>query len=552
MPEKLVIIGGVAAGMKTAAKAKRVNRKLDITVFQDESEISYASCGLTYYISGVIPQREKLVHRTAEQMKEKSSINVYINHCVTKIDPLTKQIKVLNNENNDEFLVPYDKLVIATGTNSNELKIDGIESKNIFYLNSITDADAIKTAVQKAKKSVILGAGFLGVELAESFRNLNLDTTIVVKSDYILRNFDEEIAGFVAKYVKEKNVKIITSEDVLRFEADETGAVNKVITTNHQIDTDIVVICKGASPNSQLAKDSGLDIGPSGGIIVDKYMQTSAEDVYAGGDCAEVSCLITNKPINYSSGSIANRQGRVIAENVCGTKTVYAGSLRSRILKFFDMTIAKSGLSEKEAIKEGYDYESVVVPGNDRAHYFPGSDKIIIKMIAEKASHRILGVQIIGKGDVSKRIDIAAIAMTMGMTTNQLSQVDLTYAPPYSSAMDVIINVANTLNNKLTGKFHTISVLKLVEKQKMSSGNLTILDVRTPEEYKESHVKGAINMPFSTLDKGMQTLDKNKEIITVCNIGRQGYLAYKKLKNNGFKDVKSLEGGLLTWLGDLE
>lgn len=552
MPEKLVIIGGVAAGMKTAARAKRVNRNLDITVFQDENEISYASCGLTYYISGIIPERESLVHRTADQMKEKSSINVNINHEVVNIDSENKQLTVLDKVNNTEFTVPYDKLVIATGTIVKKLQIEGVESENVYYLNSIIDADAIKNAVKNAKKAVILGAGFLGIELAEAFTHLGIDTTLIVESDQILRNFDREIADYVARYVKEKNVKILTSEEVLRFEIDNKSRVKKVITTNNKVDTDIVVICKGSTPNSQLVRNSSIKIGPSGAIVVDKHMQTSVKDIYAGGDCAQSTSLITNKPINYSSGSIANRQGRVIADNICGINTTYEGSLRSRILKFYDMTIAKSGISEKEAIIEGFEYESIVVPGNDKAHYFPGSDKIIIKMIAEKGTHRILGTQIVGEGDVSKRIDVAAVAMTTNMTTDQLSNVDLTYAPPYSSAMDVIITTANALTNKLIGKFETISVFELLDKQQKSMEDVVLLDVRSPEEYNTSHVKGAINLPFSTLDKSMLTLDKNKEIITICNIGRQGYLAYKKLKNNGFNNVKSLEGGLLTWLGELE
>ena len=293
---------------------------------------------------------------------------------------------------------------------------------------------------------------FLGFETAEALMEAGLDVSLLISSKQILRNFDPDIAYHVHKYCTQKGLKIYTSENITRFDADEKGNVKTVITTNKTIETDLVIIAKGTQPNIELARDAGIKIGSAGAIQVNEYLETSVKNIYAGGDCAEVINLINNKPVSYSSGSIANKHGRVIGENVCGKKSTFKGAIRSRILKIFDMTLGITGFTEKEAKQEGYEFECVIVPGFAKAHLYPGVERIIIKMITEKASRQIIGVQIYGLGNVSKRIDVAAVAITAKMTVDDLGQADLAYAPPYSPAMDTIIVAANVLSNKLSGK----------------------------------------------------------------------------------------------------
>ncbi|MEW5820071.1 MAG: FAD-dependent oxidoreductase [Cyanobacteriota bacterium] len=552
MSEKLIIIGGVAAGMKTAAKARREKPDLEIVVYQEEEVISYAGCGLTYYISDVISDRGKLVHRTADQMKEKSNIDVYTNHRVIKIIPETKEIAVLNLKTKEEFTTKYDKLVIATGASPKVPDIKGISSNNVHFLKSITDADKIKVASKAIKNVIVAGAGFLGLEIAEAFKEMNKEVNLIVGSDQVLREFDKDIAYHVLKYMKEKGINVYTSENLIAIETDENSNLTKVVTDKQEIKADMVIICKGVKPNTDIAKEAGIELGLFGGIKVDDNLKTSIEDIYAGGDCVETKFLLNNKGYAISSGSIANKHGKVIAENITGKKSTFKGSLKTRIVKIFDMTVARVGYSEKEAKKEAIDYEVALIAADDIAHYYPGAQKIVLKMLAEKNTHKIIGLQSFGLGEVSKRIDVASIVITAGMTVEQVSQADLTYAPPYSPAMDAIIVCANVLANKLTGKSKSIMPLEFLEKMNNKPDSYVLIDVRPPDGYKEGKIKGAINIPFGQLRNRLDELDKNKEIIIHCRIGKMSYVAYRVLKNNGFENIKYLDGGVTGWIDELE
>lgn len=552
MVEKLVIIGGVATGMKAAAKARRENPDCVIEVYQDEADISYSGCGMPYYISGVVDSRDKMIHRTPGSIKEKSNIEVFINHRVEKIDRDNKNILVLDLKTSETKSVKYDKLVISTGARSKKTNIKGIEASNVLYLNNFYESDLIKQAAKNAQSVLILGGGFLGLELAEASVELGLQTSLAVSSRHILRDFDIDIVNPVEKYLKQKGVNLYTSENVEEFISDDIGNVVKAKTNNREIQTDLVLICKGVTPNIELAKEAGLKIGESNAIWVNKYLQTSDKNIYAGGDCAEGYFVIDNKPVNYSSGSIASKQGRIIGENIKENQSVYQGSLKSRIIKVFDMTVAKTGYGEKEALDAGYEIETALVPGYDRAHYYPGADYITVKLIVNKLNHKLLGVQLFGPGDVSKRIDVIVVAITAGMTVEQVALADLTYAPPYSSAMDNLIVASNVLSNKLKGVSEAVTPDEFAKMLDSGKDDFLLMDIRSPDDYKESHIEGAENYPLGKLKAMTADLDKNHPIIIHCKIGRMSYVAYRRLKNLGFNNVKYVEGGIITWVRELE
>lgn len=451
MQKHLIIIGGVAAGTKAAAKARRESPDLKITLYTESRYIAYSACGMPYYAEDLVKDPNKLIVRTPEYFKEKENVNINIKHRVTKILPEEHKVEVQNLETDEIFYDEYSKLLIATGARAFIPDIEGVKLQNIFVLKDIEDAVAIKNSLKKAKKAIIVGAGYIGMELLEVFEAYGINTTVIERSSQILNTFDADFASQIEKYLREeKNINIILNDGVKRFSGDEKGFVKQAETASGKIiNSDMVILAIGVVPNSELAKEAGIESGETGAIKVNKLMQTGFPDIFAAGDCAEMINFITGKNIWVPLGSTANKTGRIAAINITGGHEEFKGILGSMVVKIFDYTAAKTGLSEKEAKNAGYDYVSVTFTHKDKSAYMPDSKEITIKLIAEKQTGKLLGCQVIGKGDADKRVNVAAVALTAGMTAKEFMQTDLTYAPPYSSVIDPILTAAQLLVSKL-------------------------------------------------------------------------------------------------------
>ena len=552
MKKKLLVIGGVAAGPKAAAKARRCDPEMEIVVYQEEDDISYAGCGLPYYISGVIEDREELISRTPGKFAQ-DGIKILKNRKIEKIDLQNSTVLGRRIGSGETFTDQFDRLVIATGAYPIRPKIEGIDLKNVFYLRSIFDADAIFEQIRSEgiQNVVIAGGGYIGLEMAESLVHLGKNVTIVELAPQILTLFDEDFAGILRQYLEKKGVKIFTSEGIKALRGKE-GKVTHVQTMAHEIEANGVLMSLGIRPQVELAKQAGLRIGETGAIWVNEKMETSAEGVYAAGDCAETTNLITGKKVWIPLGSTANKQGRVVGVNVCGGNATFPGVMGTAIFKTFDFNVAKTGLNMREAEKEGFHPVQAIVRGFDRAHYYPGRKESTLKVIADKETGRILGGQAVGEGPSDKFIDILAMALHGKMTCQQLASVDLAYAPPFSPALSPVIVAANVLMNKLEGKVEGIEASEVRKKLQASRESFQVLDVREEEEVKAKRIPNTIWVPYGELKKRLGELDKRKETAVHCESGLRSYKACLKLQQEGFENVKNIDGGMLCWCYDLE
>jgi len=552
MKKKLVVIGGVAAGPKAAAKARRCDPEMEIVIYQEEDDISYAGCGLPYYLGGVIKERRELVSRTPGQFAQEG-IRVLKNHKIEKIDIQNHAISGQKIGSGESFMDHFDRLVITTGAYPIRPKIEGMSLENVFYLRSIFDADAILKRIQSdsIRDVVIAGGGYIGLEMAESLIRLGKNVTIIELAPQILTLFDEDFAGILRQYLEKKGVKIFTSEGIQALKGRE-GKVTHIQTAIREIEADIVLMSLGIRPQVELAKQAGLKIGETGAIWTNERMETSAEGIYAAGDCAETTHLMTGKKVWIPLGSTANKQGRVVGVNVCGGNAAFHGVIGTAIFKTFEFNVAKTGLSIREAEKEGFHPVQAVVRGFDRAHYYPGMRESTLKVIADKETGRILGGQAIGEGHSDKFIDILAMALHGKMTCQQLASVDLAYAPPFSPVLSPVIVAANVLLNKLEGKVEGIQASEVREKLQTSKGNFQVLDVREEVEVKKKRIPNTIWIPYGELKKRLSELDKEKEIAVHCESGLRSYKASLKLQHEGFENVKNIDGGMLCWCYDVE
>jgi NADPH-dependent 2,4-dienoyl-CoA reductase/sulfur reductase-like enzyme/rhodanese-related sulfurtransferase len=444
-------------------------------------------------------------------------------------------------------------LVFSTGAQPIRPKIEGIELGNIFYLRSIFDADAILERIgsDQIQKVVIAGGGYIGLEMAEALTLLGKKVTIVELAPQILTLFDEDFAGILRQYLEKKGVQIFTSEGIRALKGDG-GRVTHVETVAREVEAEAVLMSLGIRPQVELAKQAGLRIGETGAIWVNEKMETSAEGIYAAGDCAETTHLVTGKKVWIPLGSTANKQGRVVGVNVCGGNGVFPGVMGTTIFKCFGFNVAKTGLNMKEAGKEGFHAIQAIVRGFDRAHYYPGQKESTLKLIADEKTGRILGGQAIGEGPSDKFIDILAMALHAKMTCQELASVDLAYAPPFSPVLSPIIVAANVLTNKLEGKVKGIQVSEVREKLHTSKGSFQVLDVRDEKEVKVKRIPGSLWIPLGELKKRTGELDKRKEIAVHCESGLRSYKACLKLDQEGFENVRNVDGGMLCWCDDDE
>ena len=550
---RLVIVGGVAAGMKAAAKARRESPAMRITVLTDEPYISYAGCGMPYFIGDVIKDQKKLILREPAYFKAMHNIDVLIRHQATAIDVRRKQVTARNLDDGREIVVPYHKLVIATGALPIIPQLPGVSLGNIFTLRTVADTLKIRTLVDSGtvKNAVIAGGGLIGLEIAENLTHRGVKVTVVELLDQILPPMDKDMALIAQNYLMKQGVEVITSDGVTSFEGTGDDRVAKVITGRRQLPADLVILSIGIKPNTKPALDAGIETGVTGAIKVNERMETNVPDVYAVGDCAESVHLVTGKPAWFALGSTAAKMGRVAAVNATGGNDSFKGVLGTLIVKVFGLNIGKTGLSEREAMKEGYAIESTIVPAVDKSHYYPGAKEMLVKLVADANSGKLLGAQIIGEGGADKRIDIIATALSFGATVDQVAKLDLAYAPPYAMALDAVIVAANVLNNKLSGRTKGILPHRVMEK--LSRGeDFILLDVRTESEYKSGYIKGALHIPLDELASRAHELDGSKEIVPYCRAGLRAAHAYRILKHAGFKNVKYMDGSVLAWPYRLE
>jgi NADPH-dependent 2,4-dienoyl-CoA reductase/sulfur reductase-like enzyme/rhodanese-related sulfurtransferase len=552
MMKRLLVIGGVAAGPKAAARARRCDPEMEIVLYQEEDDISYAGCGLPYYISGVIEEREDLISRTPGKFALEG-IKILKNRRIEKIDIPNRGVSGRKIGSGETFTDHFDRLVLATGAYPIRPQIDGINLSNVFYLRSIFDADAVSEAIRfKSIRNVIIaGGGYIGLEMAESLVHLGKNVTIVELAPQILTLFDEDFAGVLRQYLEKKGVKIFTSEGIQALKG-KGGKVTHVQTMSREIEADVVLMSLGIRPQVELAKQAGLKMGETGAIWVNERMETSAEGIYAAGDCAETIHLITGKRVWIPLGSTANKQGRVVGMNACGGNATFPGVMGTTVFKTFEFNVAKTGLSMREAEKEGFHPVQAIVRGYDRAHYYPGRKESTLKVIADKETGRILGGQAIGEGPSDKFIDILTMALHAKMSCQQLASVDLAYAPPFSPVLSPIIVAANVVMNKLEGKVEGIQASEVREKLQTSKENFQVLDVREEDEVKAKRIPNTIWVPYGELKKRLSELDKSKEIAVHCESGLRSYKACLKLQHEGFEHVKNIDGGMLCWCYDVE
>jgi NADPH-dependent 2,4-dienoyl-CoA reductase/sulfur reductase-like enzyme/rhodanese-related sulfurtransferase len=554
---KVVIIGGVAAGPKAASKIIRMRPDADITIIEKGLFLSYAGCGLPYYVSGEVKEQRELMETPAGVIRDAAfflnvkNLKVLNNTEALEIDRKNRRVRIKALVSGEESWLPYDKLVLATGASPVVPPIPGVDKKNVFTLHGVHDAEGIKTilAKHKAKDVVIIGGGLIGVEATEALATHGCRVTIVEMLPQILNLLDWEVARLVEDYLEEHGVRVMTNTKALAIESRDGSAetATHVRTDNGDLHADMVILAIGVRPNTSLAQQAGLAIGEkTGAIQVDYHMRTSDPDIYAAGDCVECMDRLTGRLCYFPLGSTANKQGRVAAINICGGDEAFPGIVGSSICKVFDYCVGRTGMTERTAVSLGYEVITAMVPGSDRAHYMPKSKILLMKIVAEKETGRLLGVQITGPGEGAKRIDVAATAITTGMTLDQIAHLDLCYAPPYASAMDNLITAANVARNKRDGYLVGISA-ESVQRKIGNGEDFILLDVRSPQEYMRVNLPTSMLIPLGELRRRLDEIPKNKEIVTYCAISLRGYEASLILSAAGFTNVKVLEGGLAMW-----
>ncbi len=544
---KIVIIGGVAAGTSAAAKARRNDENAEIIIYDKDSDISYSGCGLPYYIGTEIESRTQLVPRDTVYFKKKYNVDVFTRHEVLDINPIDKALTVQNMDTQQIFSQSYDKLVIATGARSVIPPIDGVNRPNVFTLRNVVNADHIRNYIIKNRpeSAVILGSGFIGLELVENFTARGIKVTVVEMADHVMASLDKDIAIYLEDYLRHKGVNLVLNDTVVKLEGGSltanSDARKVVLKSGNVINTNFVVLAAGIRPNVELAKNAGIAIGPTGAIQVNTRMQTNIPDIYACGDCTESYSLITQKPLYRPLGSTANKTGRIVGEQVTGKDLEFRGILGTGIFRIFDLTVAQTGLTEKEAIAEGYDVEVCHNIKPDKPDYFHGSE-MLIKAVADRKTGKMLGAQIIGKSGVDKRTDVFVTALTFGAKAEDLFHLDLAYAPPFSTSKDPVMYTGMILDNAINRHRELITAHELQEKIE-NGEEISIIDTRTEGQYMKSHVEGAINIPQEKMRAAADSLDKEALTVTYCNKGVTGNATQNILINKGFKKVYNLSGG---------
>ena len=540
-----LIIGGVAGGATVAARLRRMDEKANIVLFERGKYVSYANCGLPYYIGDTINNREKLFVQTVKGFTDRFRIDIRTEQEVTAIRPDKKEVEVKNLSTGEIYTETYDKLVLSPGAEPLRPGIEGIGSKKIFTLRNVPDTDTIKNYIniEKPKRAIVVGGGFIGLEMAENLHDLGIQVDVVEMANQVMAPLDFSMAAIVHQQLTDKGVGLHLEDGVSRFE-EKDGGVTVHLRSGKQIATDMVLLSIGVRPETKLAKEAGLAIGERGGIAVNDYMQTSDADIYALGDATEVKNLVTGQPSLIPLAGPANKQGRIVADNIIfGNKKKYAGSIGTSIAKVFDLTVAATGANAKLLQRNNIPYTSSYTHGASNAGYYPGAVPMSIKILFDPENGKLLGAQIVGFNGVDKRIEMLEQVIQRGGTVYDLTELEHAYAPPYSSAKDPVNMAGFVAENILKGKSKIIQWRELAE---LPADTIRI-DVRTRDEHKLGSIPGFINIPVDELREHLDELPKDKLIVVSCAVGLRGYLAYRILVQNGFKNVRNLSGGYKTW-----
>lgn len=545
MNKKVLIIGGVAGGASAAARLRRLDESAEIIMFERGSYISYANCGLPYHIGDVIKERSSLLLQTPEAMRQKYNVDVRVDSEVISIDKENKSVEVRETKTGKTYIESYDVLVISTGSTPLKPPIEGINSPGIFTLWTVPDTDEIKNFIneKKPKNAVVIGGGFIGLEVAENLHLAGIKVTIAEAMDQVMAPIDYEMAQIVQKNMVENNVDLLLGDGVSKFKS-ENGLVNITLASGRTLSADMVILSIGVRPNSQLAKEAGLELNQRGGIVVDKYLKTSDPNIYAIGDVIEVEEFINKGKAMIALAGPANKQGRICANNICGAKEEYKGTMGTSVAKVFDKTVASTGTNEKTLkrmeMEEGKDYLTAIISQKSHAGYYPGSSEMILKLIFSPDGKKIFGAQIVGEDGVDKRIDTIATAIRLNGSIYDLKELELAYAPPYSSAKDPVNMLGFVAENIIENK---ISFSKWNDISPNKSNNYTILDIREDAERLVFPIENSLNIPLGELRERMSEINKEDNIIVFCAIGVRSYNAARALMENGFKNVKVYPAG---------
>ena len=554
--KRILIIGASACGAKAASRVKRLRPDYAVTILDQSRFISYAACGMPYYLAGKVREPDDLLKttygriRNAQYFKDLKDIPIYTHTRALTIDRDNRRVDATNTTTGESLTFEYDALVLAMGARPKMPPIPNANLKGIYHLTRMEDMEAIARAIghRERGQAVIIGGGFIGVEAAEALRARKWDVTLLEREGQLFPGMlDYEISAMIREHFYEQMVETAFDAEILSFEGEE-GQVRKVITTNHSYPADLVIVAAGLAPNTSLAQAAGLELGATGAVIVDAAMRTSDSAIYAGGDLVENTHILTGKPCYIPLGSTANKHGRVIADNICGMASTFPGVQGTFICKAFDYSVGATGVTETQAKREGLDAFAVSVCGFDKAHYYPNSQILALKLIFENKTNKLLGLQAAGKGDVARRIDVAATALRLGATLQDLDCLDMAYAPPFSQALDVFVTALCVAQNVQSGLMKPVTSR---EAKKLLDGDNSVLmlDVRSDPEFRRAHISSpkVVNIPLDELRARISELPKNKKIICACLLGLRGFSAQRLLEGAGFPDVRTLEGGLFLW-----
>ena len=541
MGKKIVIVGGVAGGASAAARLRRLDESAEITMIERTGFVSYANCGLPYYVGGVIPEKKSLTLQTPQSFKSRFNIDVRVSSEVTGIDRENKRVSVKNLADGSEYALDYDKLILSPGARAMVPDTPGVESPRVLKLRTVEDALELRRRVEEERpeRAVVIGGGFIGLEAAENLMEAGVKVTLLQRSEQVLPPLDWDMACELHSHMREKGLDLRFKHAVESYEETENG-IRVHVKGRESIDCSFVVLAVGVVPESELARAAGLELGPKGSIMVDSHMRTSDPDIYAVGDAVPVADPVTGALKLTPLAGPANKQGRIAADNICGIPSEYRGTLGSTVIKVFDLTAACTGLNEKAAKSAGVKYETIVGYWGNHAGYYPGAQNMLVKALFDPDTGRILGAQIVGPAGVDKRIDVFATAIRAGLTGDDLAEIELAYAPPYGSAKDPVNMCGFMIQNIRAGlvkQFHWDDVAGLPR-----DGSVTLLDVRNPGEYAAGHIDGAINIALDGLREHLGELDRSRPVYVNCFSGMRSYIACRILAGNGF-DVYNLSGG---------
>ena len=540
---KILIVGGVAGGATAATRLRRLSEENEVIIFEKGQYVSFANCGLPYHISGTIDKRDALLLQTPESLKERYNLDVRVFTEVLSIYTDEKKISVKNLQTGEIYLENYDKLLLSPGAEPIKPPFEGIDSDKIYTLRNIPDMDKIVAKTKNAQNFVVVGGGFIGLEVAENLIEAGKSVKLVELGNQVMAPVDFDIASFVHEKAKQKGLELLLNVGVEKFK-DKGETIEVFLNNGTSVETDAVILAIGVKPETKLAIEAGLEIGETRGILVNEFMQTSNPDIYAVGDAIEVAHYINNKKVLIPLAWPANRQGRIVADNiVLGNQYKYTGSLGSSILKFFELSVASTGLNEKTLKRFGIPYKTAIVTRGHHAGYYPGAKNMVLKVIFDE-NGKIFGAQAVGEAGVDKRIDVIATAIKGNLTVYDLPEIEITYAPPFNSAKDPVNIAGYAAENILKGDLEMVNYDEFWDFVK--ENDAVILDVRTSKEFSGGAIEGAININVDDLRANLEKLDKNKMYAIYCQVGLRGYLANRIMRNNGFRAV-NLNGGYNLW-----